>query len=105
MSSVIRLLVTANIVPGSPILVGRPDYGVNVPPKRRLLQEKHDILHSPRRETIRSYIALTGWTLYWRRSVSPVRHELGFYIPEDDILYTNRREALKSYIALTGSAL
>jgi hypothetical protein len=31
--------------------------------------------------------------------VSPVRYELGFYIPEDDILHSYRRENLKSYIA------
>jgi hypothetical protein len=37
--------------------------------------------------------------------VSPVRNELGFYIPEDDILHSDRRENLKSYIALTGCAL
>jgi hypothetical protein len=40
-----------------------------------------------------------------RRNVSPVRYELGFYIPEDDILHSHRRENLKSYIALTGWAL
>jgi hypothetical protein len=34
--------------------------------------------------------------------VSPVKYELGFYIPEDDILHSHRRENLKSYIALTG---
>jgi hypothetical protein len=28
--------------------------------------------------------------------VSPVKYELGFYIPEDDILHINRREHLKS---------
>jgi hypothetical protein len=33
--------------------------------------------------------------------VSPVKYELGFYIPEDDILYSHRRENLRSYIALT----
>jgi hypothetical protein len=27
--------------------------------------------------------------------VSPVRYELGFYIPEDDILLSDRRETLK----------
>jgi hypothetical protein len=32
--------------------------------------------------------------------VSPVRYELGFYIPEDGILRSHRRENLKSYIAL-----
>jgi hypothetical protein len=37
-----------------------------------------------------------------RRNVSPVRYELGFYIPEGDILRSHRRENLKSYIALTG---
>jgi hypothetical protein len=31
--------------------------------------------------------------------VSPVRYELGFYIPEDDILHSHSREDLKSYIA------
>jgi hypothetical protein len=29
--------------------------------------------------------------------VSPVKYELGFYIPEDDILHSHRREDLKSY--------
>jgi hypothetical protein len=61
-----------------------------------------DILHSHRRENLKSYIALTGWTLYWRSNVSPVKYELGFYIPADDILHSHRRENLKSYIALTG---
>jgi hypothetical protein len=32
--------------------------------------------------------------------VSPVKYELGFYIPEDDILHSYRREHLKSYIVL-----
>jgi hypothetical protein len=31
--------------------------------------------------------------------MSPVRYELGFYIPEDDILHSHRRENLKSYAA------
>jgi hypothetical protein len=34
--------------------------------------------------------------------VSPVKYELGFYIPEDAILHSHRRENLKSYRALTG---
>jgi hypothetical protein len=33
--------------------------------------------------------------------VSPVRYELGFYIPEDDILHSRRLENLKSYILMT----
>jgi hypothetical protein len=30
--------------------------------------------------------------------MSPVRYELGFYIPENGILYSHRRENLESYI-------
>jgi hypothetical protein len=30
--------------------------------------------------------------------VSPVRNELGFYIPKDGILHSHRRENLKSYV-------
>jgi hypothetical protein len=40
------------------------------------------IFHSHSRENLKSYIALTGW-LCNRRNVSPVKYELGFYIPED----------------------
>jgi hypothetical protein len=29
--------------------------------------------------------------------VSPMKDELGFYIPEDDILHSHRRENLKPY--------
>jgi hypothetical protein len=50
-----------------------------------------DILHSHRRENLKSYIALTDWTLWQRRNVSPVKYELGFYIPEDGILHSHRR--------------
>jgi hypothetical protein len=32
--------------------------------------------------------------------VSPVKYEMGSYIPEDDILHSPRREDLKSYKAL-----
>jgi hypothetical protein len=64
--------------------------------------QEDDILHSYCRENLKSYIALTGWTLQRRRNVSPGRYELGFYIPEVDILHSHRSENLKSYIALTG---
>jgi hypothetical protein len=37
--------------------------------------------------------------------VSPVKYELGFYIPQDAIPHSRRRENLKSYIALTGWTL
>jgi hypothetical protein len=33
------------------------------------------ILHSHRRENLKSYITLTGWTLQRRRNVSPLRYE------------------------------
>jgi hypothetical protein len=33
--------------------------------------------------------------------VSPVRYELGFYIPEDGILHSQGRENLKSYKLMT----
>jgi hypothetical protein len=33
--------------------------------------------------------------------VSPVKYEMGFYIPEDDILHSHCRENLKSYIVKT----
>jgi hypothetical protein len=63
------------------------------------------ILHSHRRENLRSYITLTGCTLWQRRNVSSVRYELGFYIPEDGINHSHRRETLRSYITLTGCNL
>jgi hypothetical protein len=55
-----------------------------------------DILHSHRRENLKSYIALTDWTLQRKRDVSHVKYELGFHIPEDGILHSHRRENLKS---------
>jgi hypothetical protein len=33
--------------------------------------------------------------------MTPVKYELGSYIPQDDILRSHRRENLKSYIALS----
>jgi hypothetical protein len=63
------------------------------------------IVHSHRRENLRSYIELTGGALYRRANVPPMRYERGFYIPEDGILHSQRRENLRSYITLTGGAL
>jgi hypothetical protein len=37
--------------------------------------------------------------------MSPVKYELGFYIPEDGILHSHCHENLKSYIAFTGWTL
>jgi hypothetical protein len=73
-------------------------------PTRRTITED-GILHSDCRENLKSFIALPGCTLQWRRNVSPVKYELGSYIPEDAILHSHRRENLKSYIALTGWTL
>jgi hypothetical protein len=36
--------------------------------------------------------------------MSPVKYEMGFYIPKDDILHSHSREK-KLYIALTGWTL
>jgi hypothetical protein len=36
------------------------------------------IIHSRRRENLKSFIAFTGWYLLRRRNVSPVKYELGF---------------------------
>jgi hypothetical protein len=99
---VLQLLVTAN-VPSTMILVTLI-WRRYVPRKRRFLQEPHgitsqknSILHSHRRENLKSYITLTYWTLYRRRNVFPVRYELGVFNPEGGSLYSRRRESLKSY--------
>jgi hypothetical protein len=63
------------------------------------------ILHSHRRENLKSYIALTGWALQQRRNVSPVRYELNIYISKDGILHSHHCENIKYYIALTGWTL
>jgi hypothetical protein len=105
------LLVTASVVPSSPILVtlvkealSSSETSVLTRPTRHNIPED-DILHSHRHENLKSYIALTGWPLKRRRNVSPVRYELDFYIPEDVILHSHRHENVKSYIALTGWSL
>jgi hypothetical protein len=84
--SVSRLLVTAN-VPSSPILVtlmmeavSSSETSVLTRATRHNIPED-DILHSHCRENLKSYMALTGWTLQWRRNVSPVKYELGFLYP------------------------
>jgi hypothetical protein len=97
------LLATANVVPSTPIIViviveevRSSETSVLTRATRRNIT-KDGILHSHRRETLKSYIALTGLALYRRRNVFPVRYELGVYIPEDGILHTHRRENLKPY--------
>jgi hypothetical protein len=93
---------TANVVPGSSILVslmmalGFSETSVVTKATRRNIPED-GILNSHRRGNLKSYIALTSWALKRRRNVSPVKYELGLYIPGDDILHSHRRENLKSY--------
>jgi hypothetical protein len=67
-NSVRRLLVTANVVPSSPILVTlmmealrSSETSVLTRATRRNIPED-GILHSYRRENLKSYIALTNWT-------------------------------------------
>jgi hypothetical protein len=98
-----RLLVTASVFPSSPILVTlmkeaptTSETSVLIRAIRLNIPEDY-ILHSHSRENLKSYIVLTGWTLWRKRNVSPVRYELGFYVPEDAILHSHRRENLKSY--------
>jgi hypothetical protein len=64
-----RLLVVASVVPSSPILVtlmkealSSSETSVLIRVTRRNIPEDA-ILHSHRRESLKSYIALTGWTL------------------------------------------
>jgi hypothetical protein len=64
-----RLLDTANVFPSSPILVALMKEALNssvttvlTRATRRNIPED-DILHSHRRENLKSYIALTGWNL------------------------------------------
>jgi hypothetical protein len=63
------MLVTANVAPSSPILVtlmmealNSSETSVLTRATRRNIPED-GILHSHRRENLKSYIALTGWTL------------------------------------------
>jgi hypothetical protein len=64
-----RLLVTANVVPSSPILVTlmmealhSSETSVLTTATWRYIAED-GVLHSNRRENLDSYIALTGWAL------------------------------------------
>jgi hypothetical protein len=55
-------------------------------------------------KNLKSYIAFTAWALQRRSNVSPVKYEMGFYVPEDGILHIHRRENFKSYTAFTAWA-
>jgi hypothetical protein len=64
-----RLLVTPNVVPSPPILVtlmkeALSSSETSVPTRATWCNIPEDgILHSHRHENLKSYIALTGWTL------------------------------------------
>jgi hypothetical protein len=109
--NLVRLLVIANVLPSLPILatvIIEAICSSETSVLTRRIQcniPEDDIIHSHSSENLKSYIALTGWTLYWRHNVPPVKYELGFYIPEDDIPHSHCRENLKSDIALTGWTL
>jgi hypothetical protein len=67
--SVLRLIVTDSVAPSSPILVtlmkealSSSETSILRRTTRRNIPEEA-ILHSHRHETLKSYIALTGWTL------------------------------------------
>jgi hypothetical protein len=67
--NVLPLLVTANVFPSSPILVtmmmealGSSETSVITRATRHKIPED-GILHSQRRENLKSYIALTGWAM------------------------------------------
>jgi hypothetical protein len=68
-SDVLRLLVTANVVPSSPILVTPMMEALRSSETSLLIRaiSRHiledGIPHSHRRENLKSYIALTGWAL------------------------------------------
>jgi hypothetical protein len=99
--AVLQLTVTANVVPNSlipfTVMMAVPSSETSVLTRaRRCHITEDDILHSHRREILKSYLALTGWTLQWRRNVFPVRYDLGFYIPEDGIIHNHSRENLSS---------
>jgi hypothetical protein len=106
----LQLLVTAN-VPSSSSLVTLMMEAVRsseMSVLTRAMQHnipQDSILHSHCHGNLKSYEALTGWALYWRLNLFPVRYELGFYIPEDSILRSHRHQNLKSYVALTGWTL
>jgi hypothetical protein len=97
------LLVTANVVPSSPILVilmidalRSSDTLVLTKATWRNITED-GILHSHHRDNLKTYLELTGWSLVLRRNVFPVRNELSFYITEDGLLHSHRRENVKPY--------
>jgi hypothetical protein len=106
------LLVTANVVADSPILVtlmmkAIPSFETSVLTRATWCSIPQDgILHSHRRENLKSYIALTGRVLWRRRNVTTVRYEPGFFISQKmAFLIVTAVKTSNLNIALTGWAL
>jgi hypothetical protein len=103
-----RLLVTASVVPSSPIIVTLMIDALSYSESSVLARASQcnipedDILHIHHRDNLKSYIPVGLCSV---DVMLPVRYELGCYITEDVILHSHRRENPKSYIALTGWAL
>jgi hypothetical protein len=101
---VLQFLVAATVVPSSPILVTLMIVAIRSSKTSVLTRVtrpnilEDGILQSYCCENFKSYVASTGWSLWLRLNVSPVRYEQGFYIPEDGILQCLLRESLKSNI-------
>jgi hypothetical protein len=68
-NAVLRLLVTTNVVPSSPILVTLMMEAIHSSETSALTRAtrhdipENDILHGRSRENLKSHIALTGWAL------------------------------------------
>jgi hypothetical protein len=93
------MLVIANVVPSSPIIVTLMIEGLLFP-KRRFLQEPHGVtsqktafLILPRKSKIVHSINRLGSLAETECVSCEVR--TGFYIPEDDILHSHSCENLK----------
>jgi hypothetical protein len=84
LGTVLQLLLTAKVIRSSlihstlmmePIRSSEPS--VLTGTTQRDIPED-GLLHSHHRENLNSYVALTGWALYRRRNMFPLRYELVF---------------------------
>jgi hypothetical protein len=80
---VLRLLFTANVaslpIPVTLMMdaIRSSETSVLTRATRRNISQD-GILHSHRRENLKSYVALTDWALYRRSNVFPMSYKLGF---------------------------